>query len=157
RRQRQFVSGCALRHEEWSISNSLNGPSRQVNFHLLFDPPKEPFMMSCIAKWADEAGAVSCHARAASGLDWNASRSTCRDGRTRPARPRADLALLVSQLPDRYRLPLILRYLDGLEVARVAAILGRNVETTRLELNRAVNALREALSASRRPEAGLPV
>jgi len=67
----------------------------------------------------------------------------------RAARSRVGIAELVSELPECYRAPLVLRYVKGLQTEQVAAALGRSLEATRGTLNRGVNALREALSASR--------
>jgi RNA polymerase sigma-70 factor, ECF subfamily len=64
-------------------------------------------------------------------------------------RARADLASLVQNLPDRYRAPILLRYVEGLPVEEVASILRQPVGTAKSNLHRGVNALRNALSASR--------
>jgi len=70
-------------------------------------------------------------------------------------RERADLATLVGELPERYRAPIVLRYVEGLPVEEVASILKQPVGTAKSNLHRGVRALREALSASRsaRPRA----
>ena len=67
--------------------------------------------------------------------------------------PRIGIAAAVSDMPERYRSPFVLRYVNGLQPEEVAAALGRSVETTRAELNHAVNALREALSSAWRARA----
>ncbi len=64
-------------------------------------------------------------------------------------RERADIATLVHALPDRYRAPLVLRYVEGLPVEEVATILGQPTGTAKSNLHRAVRALRESLSRSR--------
>lgn len=64
-------------------------------------------------------------------------------------RERADVATLVRALPERYRAPLVLRYVEGLPVDEVAAILGQPSGTAKSNLHRAVNALRDSLSRSR--------
>jgi RNA polymerase sigma-70 factor (ECF subfamily) len=63
---------------------------------------------------------------------------------------RRGIAALVSGLPDRYRMPLVLRYVEGLPVEEVASVLHQPLGTTKSHLHRGVNALREALSRSRR-------
>jgi RNA polymerase sigma-70 factor (ECF subfamily) len=63
---------------------------------------------------------------------------------------RRSIAALVAGLPDRYRMPLVLRYVEGLQVEEVASVLHQPVGTTKSHLHRGVNALREALSRSRR-------
>jgi RNA polymerase sigma-70 factor (ECF subfamily) len=63
---------------------------------------------------------------------------------------RHGIAALVAGLPDRYRMPLVLRYVEGLPVEEVASVLHQPLGTTKSHLHRGVNALREALSRSRR-------
>lgn len=72
------------------------------------------------------------------------------DARFEFKRQRADIASLVARLPERYRAPLILRYVEGLKLEEVAAILKQPLGTTKSNVHRAINALREALSESRR-------
>ncbi|HTO87111.1 MAG TPA: sigma-70 family RNA polymerase sigma factor [Thermoanaerobaculia bacterium] len=72
------------------------------------------------------------------------------DARFEVKRQRADIASLVARLPERYRAPLILRYVEGLKLEEVAAILKQPLGTTKSNVHRAINALREALSESRR-------
>ncbi len=66
------------------------------------------------------------------------------------SRRRADLATLVAGLPSRYRAPLILRYVEGLKLEEVAQILKQPLGTTKSNVHRAINALREAITQSRR-------
>jgi RNA polymerase sigma-70 factor (ECF subfamily) len=72
------------------------------------------------------------------------------DSRFEQGRRRAGIATLVAGLPERYRSALILRYMEGLRLEEVAAILKQPLGTVKSNVHRAVNALREALSASRR-------
>ncbi len=65
-------------------------------------------------------------------------------------RRRADIATLVAGLPERYRSALILRYMEGLRLEEVASVLKQPLGTVKSNVHRAVNALREALSESRR-------
>jgi RNA polymerase sigma-70 factor (ECF subfamily) len=65
-------------------------------------------------------------------------------------RRRVDMAVLVASLPERYRAPLVLRYVEGLQLAEVSRVLEQPLGTTKSHLHRGVNALREALTASRR-------
>lgn len=67
-------------------------------------------------------------------------------------RARADVATLVRGLPERYRAPILLRYVEGLPVEEVASVLKQPVGTAKSNLHRAVNALRDSLSQSRRAE-----
>jgi len=66
------------------------------------------------------------------------------------ARGRKDIAALVASLPDRYRAPIVLRYVEGLQLDEVARVLDQPLGTTKSHVHRGVNALREALTASRR-------
>jgi RNA polymerase sigma-70 factor, ECF subfamily len=72
------------------------------------------------------------------------------DSRLEQGRRRADIATLVAALPERYRSALILRYMEGLRLEEVAAVLKQPLGTVKSNVHRAVNALREALSNSRR-------
>ena len=76
------------------------------------------------------------------------------DARFELKRQRADIASLVAELPERYRAPLILRYVEGLKLEEVAGILKQPVGTTKSNVHRAINALRQALSDSRREVRG---
>jgi RNA polymerase sigma-70 factor (ECF subfamily) len=72
------------------------------------------------------------------------------DAKFEVKRRRADIASLVARLPERYRAPLILRYVEGLRLEEVAAILKQPLGTTKSNVHRAINALRESLTDSRR-------
>jgi RNA polymerase sigma-70 factor (ECF subfamily) len=72
------------------------------------------------------------------------------DARLESKRSRADIASLVGRLPDRFRAPLILRYVEGLKLEEVAAILKQPLGTTKSNVHRAINALRESMTESRR-------
>ena len=72
------------------------------------------------------------------------------DSRFEQGRRRADIATLVAGLPERYRSALILRYMEGLRLEEVASVLKQPLGTVKSNVHRAVNALREALSVSRR-------
>jgi RNA polymerase sigma-70 factor (ECF subfamily) len=71
------------------------------------------------------------------------------DGRFERRRERADIASLVAALPPRFREPLILRYVEGLPIAEVAAVLKQPLGTVKSNVHRAINALRDSLSHSR--------
>lgn len=72
------------------------------------------------------------------------------DSRFEQGRRRTDIATLVAGLPERYRSALILRYMEGLRLEEVASVLKQPLGTVKSNVHRAVNALREAMSESRR-------
>ncbi len=72
------------------------------------------------------------------------------DARYEESRQRTDIAALVAGLPQRYRAPLILRYVEGLRLEEVAKVLKQPLGTAKSNVHRGVNALRDALVASRR-------
>lgn len=72
------------------------------------------------------------------------------DARYEESRRRTDMAALVAGLPERYRAPILLRYVEGLSLEEVARVLRQPVGTAKSNVHRGVNALREALMASRR-------
>jgi RNA polymerase sigma-70 factor, ECF subfamily len=72
------------------------------------------------------------------------------DVRLEQAQQRADLASLVSALPERYRSAIILRYVEGLSLEEVAEVLKQPLGTAKSNVHRAVNLLRRAITDSRR-------
>ncbi|MEP6993030.1 MAG: sigma-70 family RNA polymerase sigma factor [Acidobacteriota bacterium] len=72
------------------------------------------------------------------------------DARFEASRQRADIATLVGGLPRRYREPLVLRYIEGLRLDEVAKVLEQPLGTAKSNVHRGINALREAISESRR-------
>lgn len=72
------------------------------------------------------------------------------DSRLERGQQRANLASLVATLPERYRSAIILRYVEGLTLDEVADVLKQPVGTTKSNVHRAVNMLREAITNSRR-------
>jgi RNA polymerase sigma-70 factor (ECF subfamily) len=72
------------------------------------------------------------------------------DSRFEEKENRAGIAALVATLPERYRAALILRYVEGLRLEEVAAILEQPLGTAKSNVHRAVNLLRGAISDSRR-------
>jgi len=72
------------------------------------------------------------------------------DSRFEEKESRAGIAALVAGLPERYRAALILRYVEGLRLEEVAAILQQPLGTAKSNVHRAVNLLRGAISDSRR-------
>ena len=57
-------------------------------------------------------------------------------------------AALVAQLPDRYRIPVVLRHVDGLSYDEMAAALGRPEGTLKAQVHRGLALLRSAAQAA---------
>jgi RNA polymerase sigma-70 factor (ECF subfamily) len=58
---------------------------------------------------------------------------------------RAQVAQALAGLPDRYRVPVILRHVDGLPYTEVASVLGQPVGTAKANVHRGVERLRRDL------------
>jgi RNA polymerase sigma factor (sigma-70 family) len=75
------------------------------------------------------------------------------DGATDPARialqgaDRDRLAAGLAALPDRYRIPVVLRHVDDLSYAELAAVLNRPEGTLKAQVHRGLALLRSALAA----------
>jgi RNA polymerase sigma-70 factor (ECF subfamily) len=69
-------------------------------------------------------------------------------------RPPTDtgLAALVAALPERYRAPIVLRYVDDLSYAEIAQALGRPEGTLKAQVHRGLALLRAAHDAATREE-----
>src|SRR5687767_12117198 len=63
------------------------------------------------------------------------------DSRLEEKESRAGIAALVAGLPERYRAALVLRYVEGLRLEEVAAILEQPLGTAKSNVHRAVNLL----------------
>ena len=59
---------------------------------------------------------------------------------------RDELASLLATLPDRYRVAVVLRHIEGLRYHEVAAVLGQPVGTVKANVHRGVALLRKALA-----------
>jgi len=60
---------------------------------------------------------------------------------------RAELEKAMEKLNDRYRLAVVLRYFQGLDIAEISAVLGCSEGVTKNILFRSVKSLRESLAA----------
>jgi RNA polymerase sigma factor (sigma-70 family) len=65
---------------------------------------------------------------------------------------RERLAGLVASLPDRYRVPIVLRYVDDLSFAEISQALGRPEGTLKAQVHRGLALLRAAHDAAEREE-----
>jgi RNA polymerase sigma-70 factor, ECF subfamily len=62
------------------------------------------------------------------------------------------LATLVAALPERYRLAVVLRHIQGLGYAEMAAVLRQPIGTIKANVHRGIRLLREALEDQEPPE-----
>lgn len=83
-----------------------------------------------------------------------AGREPAADASTDPAglaaatADRERLAALLAGLPDRYRIPVILRHVDDLSYAELAEVLGRPEGTLKAQVSRGLAMLRAAVAAN---------
>jgi RNA polymerase sigma factor (sigma-70 family) len=61
---------------------------------------------------------------------------------------RERLAALLAALPDRYRIPIVLRHVDDLSYAELALVLGRPEGTLKAQVSRGLAMLRAAVNAT---------
>jgi RNA polymerase sigma factor (sigma-70 family) len=61
---------------------------------------------------------------------------------------RERIAALLATLPDRYRIPVVLRHVDDLSYAQLAEVLGRPEGTVKAQVSRGLAMLRAALPAN---------
>jgi RNA polymerase sigma-70 factor (ECF subfamily) len=59
---------------------------------------------------------------------------------------RKQLDALVARLPEKYRVAVILRYVEGLDYAKLAAVLGQPIGTVKSNVHRGIQLLRKAVS-----------
>jgi RNA polymerase sigma-70 factor (ECF subfamily) len=84
----------------------------------------------------------------------DAGREPAADATTDPAglvaasADRERLAVLLAGLPDRYRIPVILRHVDDLSYAELAEVLGRPEGTLKAQVSRGLAMLRAAIAAN---------
>ena len=64
------------------------------------------------------------------------------------ASDRARLAALLARLPERYRVPLVLRHVDDLSYAELAAVLGRPEGTLKAQVHRGLALLRASMTGA---------
>lgn len=91
---------------------------------------------------------MSADAAAESGrrlADWLAAADTSPSERASRNQRYARLAAGLARLPDAQRVAVELRYLQGMKVAAIAALLGRSEGAVSLLLHRAVAALRDTV------------
>lgn len=63
---------------------------------------------------------------------------------------RKQLDALVARLPEKYRVAVILRYVEGLDYAKLAAVLGQPIGTAKSNVHRGIQLLRKSVSKQMR-------
>jgi RNA polymerase sigma-70 factor (ECF subfamily) len=63
---------------------------------------------------------------------------------------RNQLDALVTRLPEKYRVAVILRYVEGLDYAKLAAVLGQPIGTVKSNVHRGIQLLRKSVSKQMR-------
>jgi RNA polymerase sigma-70 factor (ECF subfamily) len=63
---------------------------------------------------------------------------------------RNQLDALVARLPEKYRVAVILRYVEGLDYAKLAAVLGQPIGTVKSNVHRGIQLLRKSVSKQKR-------
>jgi RNA polymerase sigma-70 factor (ECF subfamily) len=59
---------------------------------------------------------------------------------------------MLADLPDRYRAPIVLRYVDDFSISEIAQVLGRPEGTVKAQVHRGLALLRAAHEAAEREE-----
>jgi RNA polymerase sigma-70 factor (ECF subfamily) len=67
-----------------------------------------------------------------------------------PVERRNQLDALVARLPEKYRVAVILRYVEGLDYAKLAAALGQPIGTVKSNVHRGIQLLRKSASKQMR-------
>jgi RNA polymerase sigma factor (sigma-70 family) len=116
-----------LRLRPWLATIVLNLCRNRVRRHPLPTTPLGPLVDAGHEPRAD--GTTDPAALAAAGAD------------------RDRLAALLATLPDRYRIPVILRHIDDLSYAELALVLGRPEGTLKAQVSRGLAMLRAAFPA----------
>ena len=63
---------------------------------------------------------------------------------------RKQLDALVARLPEKYRVAVILRYIEGLDYAKLAVVLGQPIGTVKSNVHRGIQLLRKSVSKQMR-------
>jgi RNA polymerase sigma factor (sigma-70 family) len=101
--------------------------------------------------WRNELRRRSRHPLASS--DIGAPELRAEDGGALRLEAQADLDELVRILPDKYRVPVVLRHIVGLPLSEVADVMERPVGTVKAQVSRGLAMLRDHLEAERLEEA----
>jgi RNA polymerase sigma factor (sigma-70 family) len=117
-----------LRLRAWLATIVVNLCRNRVRRHPVLTTPLEPLV---------EAGREP----AASDATDPARIAASNAGRER-------IAALLATLPDRYRIPVVLRHVDDLSYAELAEVLGRPEGTVKAQVSRGLAMLRAALPAN---------
>ncbi|MDP8923217.1 MAG: sigma-70 family RNA polymerase sigma factor [Chloroflexota bacterium] len=120
---------ATLRVRAWLFQIALNVARNRGRGGRLRETP--------LAPTTDEAPAIEPVDDPRHGPEATVERDEARD----------ELAHLVAALPERYRLAVVLRHVEGLRYHEIAAVLGQPVGTAKSNVHRGVALLRRALAA----------
>jgi RNA polymerase sigma-70 factor (ECF subfamily) len=88
-------------------------------------------------------------------IPWARSREAGPEGEAITQEQRDEVQRLITQLPEKYRAPLVLRYFDELSCAEIAEVLGMPEGTVKTQIHRARKALGKLLAEGEEPQDAL--
>ena len=88
-------------------------------------------------------------------IPWARAREAGPEGEAITQEQRDEVQRLITQLPEKYRAPLVLRYFDELSCAEIADVLGMPEGTVKTQIHRARKALGKLLAEGEEPHDAL--
>ena len=88
-------------------------------------------------------------------IPWARAREAGPEGEAITQEQRDEVQRLITQLPEKYRAPLVLRYFDELSCAEIAEVLGMPEGTVKTQIHRARKALGKLLAEGEEPQDAL--
>ena len=88
-------------------------------------------------------------------IPWARAREAGPEGEAITQEQRDEVQRLITQLPEKYRAPLVLRYFDELSCAEIAEVLGLPEGTVKTQIHRARKALGKLLAEGEEPQDAL--
>jgi RNA polymerase sigma-70 factor, ECF subfamily len=88
-------------------------------------------------------------------IPWARARDAGPEGEAITQEQRDEVQRLITQLPEKYRAPLVLRYFDELSCAEIAEVLGMPEGTVKTQIHRARKALGKLMAEGEEPQDAL--
>jgi len=88
-------------------------------------------------------------------IPWARAREAGPEGEAITQEERDEVQRLITQLPEKYRAPLVLRYFEELSCAEIAEVLGMPEGTVKTQIHRARKALGKLLAEGEEPQDAL--